>query len=94
MTVCNDSYSSEVIHWILRNVKRPRKLLETAQNAIGCFSKRPVIRPDIPIILCTGFSEQIDERRAEEMGISAFVMKPVVMRQIANTIREVLGDQK
>ncbi len=51
------------------------------------------IRPDIPIILCTGFSEQIDERRAEEMGISAFVMKPVVMRQIANTIREVLGDE-
>ena len=45
---------------------------------------------DIPIIMCTGFSEQIDDRRAEEMGISAFVMKPIVMRQIANTIREVL----
>ncbi|MFH1350902.1 MAG: response regulator [Pseudomonadota bacterium] len=49
------------------------------------------IRPDIPIILCTGFSEQIDERRAREMGISAFVMKPIVMRQMANTIREVLN---
>ena len=48
------------------------------------------IRPDIPIILCTGFSEQIDDRRAVEMGISAFVMKPIVMRQIANTIRRVL----
>ena len=53
-----------------------------------------VIRPDIPIILCTGFSEKIDERRSEEMGISAFVMKPIVMRQIAQTIREVLGDKK
>ena len=52
------------------------------------------IRSDIPIILCTGFSEKIDERRAEEMGISAFVMKPIVMGQIANTIREVLGDGK
>ena len=49
-----------------------------------------VIRPDIPIILCTGFSEQINKRRAEEMGISAYVMKPIVMGQIANTIREVL----
>ena len=49
-----------------------------------------VIRPDIPIVLCTGFSEKIDAKRAEEMGISAFVMKPIVMRQIANTIREVL----
>ncbi len=49
-----------------------------------------VIRPDIPIILCTGFSEKIDERRAEEMGISAYVMKTIVMRDMANTIREVL----
>lgn len=48
------------------------------------------IRPDIPVILCTGFSEQIDEKRAKEMGISAFVMKPVVMAQIAETIRAVL----
>jgi PAS domain S-box-containing protein len=48
------------------------------------------IRSDIPIILCTGFSEQIDERSAKERGISAFVMKPIVMRQIARTIREVL----
>lgn len=52
------------------------------------------IRSNIPIILCTGFSEKIDERRAREMGISTFVMKPIVMRQMANTIREVLGDEK
>ena len=52
------------------------------------------IRSDIPIILCTGFSEQIDERRAEEMGISAFVMKPIVMREIADTIREVLDKKE
>ena len=37
-----------------------------------------------------GFSEQIDEKRAKEMSISAYVMKPIVMRQIADTIREVL----
>ena len=51
------------------------------------------IRSDIPIILCTGFSEQIDERRAKEMGIRAFVMKPIVMGQITNTIREVLDNK-
>jgi two-component system cell cycle sensor histidine kinase/response regulator CckA len=51
------------------------------------------IRPDIPIILCTGFSEEIDERRAKEPGISAFVMKPIIMRDIANTIREVLDKE-
>jgi len=48
------------------------------------------IRPDIPIILCTGFSEMINEKEAKEMGIRAFVMKPIVMREMANMIREVL----
>ena len=47
------------------------------------------IRTDIPIILCTGFSEQIDEIKAKEMGIS-FLMKPIVLSQIANMIREAL----
>jgi len=47
-------------------------------------------RPDIPIILCTGFSERIDEKKAKDMGIKAFVMKPVVMRDMAKTIRGVL----
>ncbi|MFH1350706.1 MAG: response regulator [Pseudomonadota bacterium] len=49
------------------------------------------IRPDIPVIICTGFSEQIDERRAREMGISAFFMKPILIWEMAKTIREVLN---
>jgi PAS domain S-box-containing protein len=48
------------------------------------------IRPDIAVIICTGFSEQIDEKRAKEMGISAFIMKPIVIHEMANTIRVVL----
>ncbi len=48
------------------------------------------IRADIPIILCTGFSASIDESRAKSMGIKAFVKKPILLRQIAETIREVL----
>jgi len=44
------------------------------------------IRQDVPIILCTGFSEQIDERRAVEIGIKAFVIKPIVMGQITKII--------
>jgi CheY-like chemotaxis protein len=48
------------------------------------------IRPHIPIILCTGFSEQIDEHKAKDMGITAFVMKPIIMREMASTIRQVL----
>lgn len=48
------------------------------------------IRRDIPIILCTGFSERITEKEAKEMGIKAFIMKPIMMRDLANMIREVL----
>ena len=48
------------------------------------------IRHDIPIILCTGFSELINENKAKDMGISAFAMKPLAMNEIAVTIREVL----
>ncbi|CAB1056845.1 hypothetical protein D1BOALGB6SA_1584 [Olavius sp. associated proteobacterium Delta 1] len=48
------------------------------------------IRPDIPVILCTGYSEQITELRAKELGVRAFVMKPMVMRDLANKIRDVL----
>jgi len=49
-------------------------------------------RSDIPVILCTGYSDRISETTARGMGIKAFVLKPIVMREIANTIREVLGD--
>ena len=48
------------------------------------------IRPDMPIILCTGFSEKVNEDSAKAMGISAFILKPIVMRDIAHTIRQVL----
>jgi PAS domain S-box-containing protein len=47
-------------------------------------------RSDIPIMLCTGFSERINEDSARNMGISAFIMKPVSLRDIAEQIRKVL----
>jgi len=49
------------------------------------------IRPDMPIILCTGFSELINEKRARELGISEFVMKPYNIADFAATIRKVLS---
>jgi len=47
------------------------------------------IRPDIPIILCTGFSDTTDSDKAKAMGISGLVMKPIVMREMAETIKRV-----
>ncbi|MFC1825634.1 PAS domain S-box protein, partial [Thermodesulfobacteriota bacterium] len=48
------------------------------------------IRSDIPVILCTGFSDQIDEEKTREMGIESFLLKPIEMQNLARTIREVL----
>jgi PAS domain S-box-containing protein len=48
------------------------------------------IRPDIPIILCTGFSEVISVEEAKALGIREFVMKPFATREIAEIARHVL----
>jgi PAS domain S-box-containing protein len=49
------------------------------------------LRPDIPIILCTGFSEVIDENQAKAAGIREFIMKPYIVIDLANAVRKVLG---
>lgn len=51
------------------------------------------IRPDMPVILCTGYSKTISETRASEIGIKAFVLKPLIKKELAKTIREVLDGQ-
>ncbi len=50
------------------------------------------VRSDIPVIICTGHSSLIDEKKAEELGIAAYAMKPIEMSDIAGTIRKVLDD--
>ncbi len=52
------------------------------------------IRPNIPIILCTGFSAKINEKKALANGISAFLLKPLLKHTMAEAIREVLDSQK
>ena len=49
------------------------------------------IRPDIPIILCTGFSDLVTEQQAKDWGLAALMTKPVSARTIASTIRNVLN---
>lgn len=58
------------------------------------YSELMVVRPDIPIILCTGFSDLVNEKMAKEQGIREFVMKPFVTSQLAKTVRKVLDEKK
>ncbi len=50
------------------------------------------IRSDIPIIICSGHSSLMDEEKSRQLGIAAYVMKPVSMSEIAKTIRKVLDN--
>ena len=51
-------------------------------------------RPDVPIILCTGFSEHMSEEQAREIGIRAYVMKPYLIQDLAKMVRQVLDGRK
>ncbi|MGW8188138.1 MAG: response regulator, partial [Desulfobacterales bacterium] len=48
------------------------------------------IRPDIPIILCTGYSDELEVERAAAQGISRMVLKPLGMNELANAVRSAL----
>ncbi|MEH0019201.1 MAG: PAS domain S-box protein [Desulfobacter sp.] len=50
------------------------------------------IRPDIPILLCTGFSETMNAEKAAAMGVRGFILKPMMSRELSAKIRKVLRD--
>jgi PAS domain S-box-containing protein len=50
------------------------------------------IRPDLPIVLCTGCSNLINEEQAKHLGIKGFVMKPYTKQEIALLLRKVLDN--
>ncbi len=49
------------------------------------------ITPDIPVILCTGFSETITKEKALAAGIRDFLMKPVRIQDLAESVQKVLA---
>jgi len=57
------------------------------------FEKIKEIRPDIPVIICTGHSPLINEKKAEKLGLDGLLMKSFVGQEIACLIRKVLNKQ-
>jgi len=68
---------------------------QTMPHLTGMELAREILktRPGLPIILCSGFSETSTQERAEELGIRAVCMKPVVLSELAQTVREALGGE-
>lgn len=52
------------------------------------------LRPDLPIILCSGYGDAISQEKASVMGIRDYLMKPVALGDLARAIRDVLDNDK
>ena len=50
------------------------------------------IRPSLPVVICTGYSQTVDQERAQQMGIKAFVMKPILINELAAAVRKALDN--
>ncbi len=57
-------------------------------------SEMMAIRPDIPVILCTGYSKQISPENIADLGIKALAYKPMIKSEMVETVRKVLDDAK
>jgi signal transduction histidine kinase len=63
-------------------------------TGVELAKKALAIRADLPVILCTGYSTEIDGERAAAIGISRFVMKPYGARELGKLVREALDSKK
>ncbi len=65
---------------------------QTMPNLTGEALARKLleIRPDIPIILCTGFSHTITQEKAKALGIRSFLLKPLLIKDLGRVLRETL----
>lgn len=51
------------------------------------------IRPDLPVIICSGYSDLLDEEKAVEMNIAAYLNKPIRRDILAKTLRKVIAQK-
>ena len=50
------------------------------------------IRPHMPVIICTGCSERMSAKKAEALGVRKYIEKPIDLRNLASSLREVLDE--
>ena len=68
---------------------------QTMPNMTGAQLARKImdIRPDIPVILCTGYSETLDREQAIQLGIREYVMKPIIAQDLSKAIRRAIDQE-
>jgi len=92
VTTCNDS--REALELIRREPAKFQCLITDQtmpeMHGIDLARQAIVIAPNLPIILCTGYSNTVNETIAKEAGISRFLMKPLTGSDLSNALRDVL----
>jgi CheY-like chemotaxis protein len=63
-------------------------------TGIELSKKISQIRPDLPILLCTGFSETVCEEKAQQYGVRKFLLKPLEKQTLSQTLRELLSEKE
>jgi PAS domain S-box-containing protein len=68
---------------------------QTMPNMTGVEMARQIlkIRPDIPVVICSGFTESPEYEEAGRLGITHFLRKPIIMKEFAEVVRSVLDDK-
>jgi PAS domain S-box-containing protein len=59
-------------------------------TGVALAGKLKAVRPDIPVMLCTGYSQTVSAKEAKARGIEGYVMKPLARKELAEAIRKVL----
>jgi PAS domain S-box-containing protein len=52
------------------------------------------VRPGVPVIICTGYSEKITQGLLDRLNIKALILKPIIRNELLMSIRQVLDDAK
>ena len=72
-----------LIHWEANDY-------EAAKDSISIHAMLRKARPDIPILLCTGFQDKDIEDKIQKAGIAGYLMKPLNRQEIAVAVRKLL----
>ena len=96
-TLCRTSSPEALETFLKQPGNKPFDLVITdmtmpSMTGLGFARELLRLKPGLPIIICTGFSEHIGPERIEKLGIKGFLMKPVTLRDLAVLVRKVLDD--
>jgi CheY-like chemotaxis protein len=73
-------------HGVITDMTMPQ------MNGMNLSKKLLEIRADLPILLCTGFSDQANEEKARAAGIREFAFKPLALSDLAKALRKMMDE--